>query len=403
MFCKNKDTYNKYSKYISINNITKEYNNILLVIKDYYDKFEEHNYLSSDELRSWFHHCNPTIKDRELYDEILDRLGALDISDSVAEEIVINMIEKEYANKVINTLIPVIEDSAFRILNTEVKKLVDEYEEVCSLKPEKDKSLFVDDDIESILEQTVSGEGLNWRLKCLNADIGTLKGGSLGHVFARPDSGKTSFVASEATYMAGQLKEEDDCILWINNEEKGEKVKLRTYQAVLNADTKAIVTNITKARQLYQERGGGKIKLYDSAMVSIRDIRKLIHQFKPKVVIIDQGDKVAFPRDGDYSQPDRLQRLYQMYRELAKEFNTDIITVGQASGEAEGKKWLQMEYMNNSKTGKPGELDYAIGIGASFAEDEQELRFIHICKNKNGPHGKHTVLFDAPKARYKDV
>ena len=125
---------------------------------------------------------------------------------------------------------------------------------------------------------------------------------------------------------------------------------------------------------------------------------------KPRIVIIDQGDKVSFPKDGDHSNADRLQKLYQIYRELGKEHKCDIITVGQASGEAEGKKWLSMDMMNNSKTGKPGELDVINGIGCSFAEGDEELRFIHLCKNKlTGTHGKHTVLIDPQKGRYKDV
>jgi len=316
--------------------------------------------------------------------------------------VVTNLIEKEYANKLINALIPVIEDSAFRILNTEGRKLIDEFEEVCQLKTEGEKNLFVDDDLDAILNETILGEGLSWRLKSLNDTVGVLRGGTLGHIFARPDTGKTSFVASEITYLASQVQE-NECILWINNEEKGSKVKLRTYQAILNADTKSIVANIEKAKAMYIERGGGKIKLYDSAAVSFREIKKLIDLYRPKVVVIDQGDKVSFPKDGDYSNTDRLQRLYQMYRELAKRYDTNIITVGQASGEAEGKKWLTLDMMNNSKTGKPGELDYAIGIGLSYGEGDEEFRYIHVCKNKYGAHAKHTVIFDAEKSRYRDI
>lgn len=404
LFCSSVDIYNRYNKYINSSNITKEYINILQVIKEYYNKFEEHKYLSSDELRTWFHHLNPAIKDSELYDTIFDRLEALDISDTIAEEIVTNLIEKEYANKVINSLIPVVEDSAFRILHTEVRRLIEEYEDICQLKREEDANPFVEDDLEKLLEENVTGDGLSWRLNCLNNDLGKLRGSSLGHVFARPDTGKTSFLASEASYLASQLKE-GECILWISNEEKGGKVKLRIYQACLNATMASIVANRERATEIYAERGGSNILLYDNALVTISILRKLIETHNPRVIIIDQGDKVAFPKDGEYSQTDRLQRLYQYYRELAKKYNCDIITAGQASGEAEGRKWLLMEHMNNSKTGKPGELDYAIGIGVSFAEGDEELRYIHMCKNKmhNGAHGKHTVLFDSSKARYKDI
>lgn len=398
----NKSLYQRYCSFVSTSNITKEVNNILIAIREYYNTIDNHEYLSSDELRTWFFHINPNIKDADLYNSLFERLGTLDVSESIAHEVVKNLIEKDYANKIVNNLIPVLEDATFGAVQ-EVKKLVEEYEEVCQLKNNEDNP-FVDDDLEQLLEENVTGVGINWRLNCLNSDIGSLRGGSLGHVFARPDTGKTSFLASEATFFASQLGEED-CLLWINNEEKGSKVKLRTYQASLNALTASIVSNVDKAKEMYVERGGDKIKLYDDASISITDIKKLIKKFRPKIVIIDQGDKVSFPKDGDYNNADRLQKLYQKFRELAKEFNCDIITAGQANGEAEGRKWLLMEHMNNSKTGKPGELDYAIGIGCSFAEGDEELRFIHLCKNKmkDGHHGKFTVLFDSTKARYKDI
>ena len=38
--------------------------------------------------------------------------------------------------------------------------------------------------------------------------------------------------------------------------------------------------------------------------------------------------------------------------------------------------------MDNSKTGKPGELDYAVAIGFSPEEGKEAMRFLHLAKNK---------------------
>jgi len=397
----NKELYNKYIKYISNNNISKESLFIINNIGEYYRTIETHEYISLDELRLWFFHNNPNIKDADLFNSLFDRLEKLDVSETIAHTVVKNLIEKEYSNKIVNALLPVLEDSAFDIIK-DVKKLIEEYEEVCQLKQDEDNP-FVEDDLESLLEENVTGEGINWRLNCLNKDIGPLRGGAAIHIFARPETGKTTLLSSEETHFASQLKE-DECIIHFNNEEKGGKIKLRNYQSCLNAATSSIVSNVEKAKELFKERGGDKIKIYDDASISISAIKKALKKHKPRIVIIDQGDKVSFPKDGDHSNADRLQKLYQIYRELGKEHKCDIITVGQASGEAEGKKWLSMDMMNNSKTGKPGELDVIIGIGCSFAEGDEELRFIHLCKNKlTGTHGKHTVLIDPQKGRYKDV
>jgi replicative DNA helicase len=78
----------------------------------------------------------------------------------------------------------------------------------------------------------------SWRLKSLNTALGSLRMGDFGFVFARPETGKTTFLASEVTFMAEQT---EGNILWFNNEEQGGKVKSRCYQATLGLTTKAII------------------------------------------------------------------------------------------------------------------------------------------------------------------
>jgi len=99
----------------------------------------------------------------------------------------------------------------------------------------------------------------------------------------------------------------------------------------------------------------------------------------------------------------RLGELYAMFREWAKEYKTDIITVGQAHADAEGKKYLHKAWMNKSKTDKPGELDYAIGIGIDGIGNDQDMRrFISICKNKSGPHTRFQAVMNPHTARFED-
>ena len=107
------------------------------------------------------------------------------------------------------------------------------------------------------------------------------------------------------------------------------------------------------------------------------------------------------------STVDRLKAVYGKFRELAKTYNCDVIAVGQASVSGEGSKWLKMSDMDNSKTGKPGELDYAIGIGKTFDDVDNpvcSIRYISLCKNKmnEGKHGRYEVVFNASCALYTD-
>lgn len=162
-----------------------------------------------------------------------------------------------------------------------------------------------------------------------------------------------------------------------------------------------MLSHLSEAKRLFKERGGDKIKIYDSAYISVYDIEEVIKKYKPRFVIIDQGDKVSFRGQDQLSGTERLKELYRKFREIAKAYNVDIITAGQASASAEGKKWLQLDDMDNSKTGKPGELDFAIGIGKT---EDDEARYLHLSKNKvkDGNHGKYVVTIEPMKARFKD-
>jgi len=94
-----------------------------------------------------------------------------------------------------------------------------------SVPTEDAPDLFVTDDIGEILDETVLTPGLRWRLTSLNKSLGSLRPGDFGFIFARPETGKTTFIADQTAFMAGQLKPEDGPILWFNNEEQGKKVR----------------------------------------------------------------------------------------------------------------------------------------------------------------------------------
>ena len=132
-----------------------------------------------------------------------------------------------------------------------------------------------------------------------------------------------------------------------------------------------------------------------------------MNSFKVRMVVIDQGDKVKFGGDGNFSTVERLKVLYGKFRELAKKYDIPVITVGQASAEAENVKWLSLNHMDFSKTGKPGELDWAIGIGKLQKDVDngiESVRYISLAKNKmrTGKHSRTSVYFNSDCALYLD-
>jgi hypothetical protein len=207
--------------------------------------------------------------------------------------------------------------------------------------------------------------------------------------------------------MAGQL-EEGDNILWFNNEEQGEKVLLRCYESALGAPLGAIVADKARAQAAFYKRTKRAIRLIDNAGATWRDIERLAKQYRPKLIVADQLDKV---KGFDADREDlRMGSIYQWGRELAKT-HCPVIGVSQSDGTGEGVKYLSMGNVANAKTAKQAEADWILGIGRAH-EDMEHVRGFAICKNKliGGAetipakrHARWDVLIEPEIGRYRDL
>jgi replicative DNA helicase len=401
LFCKDKSNWDKYNKLIKGLNLEKELALIFNLVSAYYEEYPEHSYIVPQELKAFFSLEYASYKSPEIINKVIDDIFLVEISDSVIVDYVQSVIEKDTATKIINKLLKVVDESEQGLLLT-VEEDLQQFKDTLHLHASNDVEEFIDMDLDKLLEEECVANGIDWRLNCLQEDVGPLRGGNLIHIFARPETGKTSFLSSEITHFLKQLKD-SETIIWFNNEQKGSKVALRLYSAMLGVSLPEILSNRTLAKEEFIRRGGDRIKLYDNAFISIEDINTVCLKHKPRILVIDQGDKVTFKGAQNQDGPIRLKNLYIKFRELAKFHNIDIITVGQASAEAHGKKWLEMVHMDFSKTGKPGELDLALGIGVAMEEGKEHMRFINISKNKlSGVHSRRAVILDTTTGRYSN-
>lgn len=280
-----------------------------------------------------------------------------------------------------------------------------------NLNPTKSDSdsfegLFVTNDLEELYNDQVQTAGLRWRCQTLNRMLGSLRKGDFGFIFARPETGKTTFLASEITSFTTQTSKP---ILWFNNEEQGSKVQLRLYQAMLGCTLTELFSDIDGNNKRYLERGGNNIRIFDSASIHRKQVEQLVRELEPSLVIFDQIDKIK--GFADDREDLRLGSIYIWAREIAKQY-CPVIGVSQADASGEGKKWLTMENVANAKTAKQAEADWILGIGKTHNDTEQFDRFLHLCKNKltgdpdTDPdlrHGKGVVRINPNIARYVDL
>lgn len=246
-----------------------------------------------------------------------------------------------------------------------------------SIQVEENDIEFVTTDIELLItEEEVIG-GLHWRLKCLNQSLGCLRKGNFGHIFARVETGKTAMWVSETTHMATQVT---NPILIFFNEEGGRDVIFRMYNAVTGMTYMEIANNPKKAKAIWDEKIGDKIKFIDQpAQVERKSIERIIEKVNPDLIVVDNMDKVkGFAGDREDM---RLHEIYKWGREIAKT-QCPFISVGQADATGHNSMYLDESQMANSKTGKPSELDFIIGIGRIEKVGYEEVRYISIPKNK---------------------
>jgi len=270
---------------------------------------------------------------------------------------------------------------------------------------------FVTDDLEQLLNETFRQPGLRWRLNTLNRMLGSLRSGDFGFIFARPETGKTTFLASESTYMAQQLREDQGPVILFNNEEQHNKVRIRCFQATLGATLAQINSNPVAAKNAFLSATKGKHQIVNtSGHITKTLVEQVIQKYKPSLVIYDQIDKIhGFKADRE----DLIMgAIYQWARDLAKVYQHAAIGVCQADGSGEGQRWLTMANVANAKTAKQAEADWILGIGKTNEVGYEMVRFLHASKNKlfgdtdtdaSMSHGRSEVLINPSIARYEDM
>ena len=396
--------YNLYIKYNDIvSNILKHNNKEILLLYNYltklHDKYEKD--LTIEELTLYVL-TNCLEKDREVLELLLAELATVDTQDSILSDIIVDAQNRQKAYNLAEAALAVADGhKSF----SDLKVLADDLnatESDCAA-PE---AMFVTNDLEVLYNESVTTQGLRWRLPTLNRMLGSLRKGDFGFVFARPETGKTTFLVSEITYFATQVTKP---ILWINNEEQGNKVQLRLYQAALGCSLAELYNDIQGNKQKYMELVGAKIKIWDDASIHRKQVEQVVRELEPSLIVFDQLDKIK--GFSDDREDLRLGAIYIWARELAKQY-CPVIAVCQADASGEGKRWLTMENVANAKTAKQAEADWILGIGKSHQTTEEYMRYLSLSKNKlvgdadtdpNLRHGRETVRILPEIARYGEI
>ena len=376
-----KEIYNKYISFINNKNI-KKYVEIITELHK-----QTQGDLSFSDFKAFMLLEQPGCEDW------LATVEKEDVSLDIADNIVKQYVTREWAHNLAIASINLSEGRGT------IEEVIGQYENYASLLENTECSdLFVTSDFEKLWEKNRRDGGITWRLPFLNKYIGGLRKGDFGFVFARTNIGKTSFIASEISHM---IKQVESPVLWINNEEGGERIYFRVAEAYFGVDRDKLGENLKKAETRFKNETKDLLKIYDGATISKWDVERVVKALQPSLIIIDNLDKL-YGFKGDRHDL-ILGKTYQWARELAKQY-APVIGVCQAGATADGKKWLQLNDVADAHVAKQKEADFIVGIGASNEIGAEDIRYIHIVKNKfDSTCDKFTCIFDKKTSRYKEM
>ena len=410
---KSKENLQKYRRYIKPHIVVKETNIILDGMDKYYKTFPSITVINWEPFTAFL----IADQSKRLTDDSIIKLrmtltkAKTFVPHHAHEEVIKTLIELDYLAQIMEECEKVREGSSdlehIHILATDALKNVERY-------IEKDE-LFVSADLSSIADR-ISSTGYEWRLDVLNRSLGPLRNGNFVIVAARVEVGKTTFLASEVSYIAQQLPK-DRPVVWVNNEEESSVVFFRIVQAALGVESKEMIADSKAAMIAYTAlMGGDKDKIRVTKDTNhVRDLETLFREINPGLIIFDQLDKVAGFKESE-REDITLGKIYKWARELARTYGP-VIAASQLSASAVDLKdppFIGMDALRGSKTDKPGEADAVITLG-KYKEpktpEEEMIRTINVPKNKlpgggtkqmeSERHGQYLVTIDPIRARFE--
>lgn len=367
------------------------------VLCDAHEKYE-HDITAKELMMIWSAE-NPVATRAEKAD-IEDVVALVELeqeySDDIAQDLIAKLHNRDFGKRLANLSLEISEGNmdAFR----RAQQLIEQHGN------QEIEDRFGPDTTLNIHELAFEMDDANrfaFNIETLSRRVRGLQRTEFGIIFATPETGKTAFVVSLAISPGGFV-DQGHRVLILGNEESTRRTVVRAYSAATGFTKEEILADKEKAMAIFEARRQGRLSFKDTQDWDLDKIEEYIQFKNADIVFIDQADKVTI--NGQFNAGhERLRELYRRLRETAKRCNCAIFGVSQASADAEGKTRLNYTMMEGSKIGKAAEADLILGIGRHDSEEDDNIRFITVSKNKiSGWHGTEAVTIRPDISRYTE-
>lgn len=408
---KHREFYEMYHRGIPAGALDKPAEAIIKAYGKFFSENTEAKVAMPDAFFPYFKLLHPKLKPEG--EEIMKRmigLSADEVPTEVSSGILARLADAAYALEVTSLLERYNAGDEVSVVHT-IRTLADKAPVTGDAIP------YANTDIAAMLAEDENDWGFKWRLDCMNKHMRPLRGGDFGIIGARVDRGKTTWLASELSFMASQIRplfNADRPIVYLNNEGPGGRIVKRMYQAALGVDNNVLV-EMSKAgtlRQQYLDAVGGwdSIQVIDVHDRPMSFLEQVIKRLNPSLVVYDMLDVVPFDggmMNGGTRTDQILEAAYQRARLLTVKYEHAAIATSQLSAEAEGNAYPTLGMLSNSKTGKPGAADWVAMLGSSSDPLMEDTRWISLPKNKLQRPGvskdpRQQVIFNGNTARVEN-
>lgn len=405
-----REQHERFSRFVNPSTVGDEVALIIKDLEEYYNTHPTVEDLDWDAFATWFKvvkHSNFKSTKLTVFSKLFEKMETY-VGSAVADTIVEKYVTQDYCTRIADVALQGAE--GHEVDFDDIRDLVSHYDNEVERVSKLD-TYVINSDITQLVSEVVEG-GYDWRMDFLNESIGNLRKGKLVCFAARPNTGKTTWLGTEATHLAPQV-EDDEVVLWFNNEEAGNDVKFRVVQCAIGWLPEDIRKDPKGALAAYEAAIGhkDKIVIVDKADLNTKDIEEYLRRYNPGVIIFDQLWKVHGFEKTSGTDTARLGNIFQWAREIAKQY-APVITVHQVKTEGEGVKYLTPDMLYLSGTVIQGEVDSLILMGRTYEPHEERNRYIKIGKNK-GAYGKkvdiskregtHEVLIQADIGQFEET
>lgn len=372
-----------------------EIRSLFSVIQKAHERYE-HNLTSKELLKIW--EIENPVSTRAEKSDIEDVIRIIDLEEEynplVSSDIIEKLWQRDFGKRLATAALEIQEGNidAFQ----KVQDLFARYSDGFAEDEFGDDTTLDIDDLKSDMDNSNRAK---FNIPTLAECVYGIQREEFGIVFATPETGKTAFVVS-LSLAPGGFVDQGFRVAILGNEESTRRTVVRAYSAATGMTKDEILADTEKAKAIMYARCRNSISFKDTQDWDLDKIERYIQRKKADVVFIDQADKISISGNFNASH-ERLRELYRRLREAAKKCGCAIIGISQASAEAEGCTRLSYTMMEGSKIGKAAEADLIIGIGKADLQEDDNLRYLTVSKNKiSGWHGTKIVSINPDISRY---